>query len=326
MAALMNRVIGHEHQKQMLTQAQLGESLPHAMVFAGPQGIGKQKLARALAQNLVCENFRSAQGENFNGEACGICGSCIRVEKNQSENLKVLAPQNSAQIKIEQVREILDFLSFASDGKSRVIIIDQAQALNPQASNALLKTLEEPSANVFFILITTDVRLLMPTIRSRSQVLLFKSLNLEQLHQIKPALPEWVYKSARGQAGKLNEFSDGEAFDKRNSDLQFFENFWCNEKFLLETEIKEFAKDRATALSILKNWSVFTRDLILFSQGEKDQVMNSDQLATLHNLKFIASDKLYDFFSALLQALNDVDKLDITLLFESLWVKYARAS
>lgn len=316
MASLINQVVGHEEQRYRLTAAAQNQSLPHAMVFSGPAGIGKQMLALALAQNLLCETPSS-------GVACGQCGACVRVEKNQSESLRLVAPQG-LQIKIVQVREILDFLSLASGGQKRVIIIDQADAMNAQASNALLKTLEEPPADVYFILTTTDVRLLMPTIRSRSQIISFNALSTSDLQTIRPGLSSWMYKSARGQAGKLVDFSASDSVERRNSDLGFFEHFWSNKNFILETDIKEYVKDRASASAVLKNWYTFTRDLIVFSQGEREQVLNSDQLSTLRNLEFIPTEKLYDFSSALLQAINDIDKLDMTLLFESLWVKHVR--
>ena len=316
MASLMSQVIGHEEQKYMLQSAIENQSLPHAMVFSGPAGIGKMKLAQALAQSLVCEDPE-------NNKACGHCGPCIRVEKNQSESVRILSSQG-LHIKIDQVRDVLDFLSLASDAKKRVIIIDQANQMNPQSSNALLKTLEEPPQDVYFILTTTDVRLLMPTIRSRSQIISFKTLTLDNLQQINPGLSSWMYKSARGQAGKLADFSEGETLDRRNSDLGFYEHFWANKNFVLEIEIKDYVKDRASASAVLKNWYTFTRDLIVFAQGSRDQVLNSDQITTLIKLDFIPTDKLCDFSSALLQAIQDIDKLDMTLLFESLWVKHAR--
>lgn len=316
MASLMSQIVGHDEQKQMLTMALQHHSLPHALVFAGPSGIGKYKLSMALAQNLLCEEKTL--------RACGHCGACIRVEKKQSENLRLISPQG-LQIKIDQVRDVLSFLSLASDNQKRVIIIDQAHAMNAQASNALLKTLEEPPADVYFILLTTDVRLLMPTIRSRSQIVSFKALSFSELETIKPGLSSWIYKSARGQAEKLFDFSQSENVERRNADLGFYEHFWTNKKFLIETDIKEFIKDRAFATQVLKNWYAFTRDLLVFSQGEREQVLNSDQLSVLQRLDFISAEKLYDFASALLQALNDVDRLDMTLLFESLWVKHARS-
>lgn len=316
MAALVQQVIGHEEQKHMLFSAVEHGSLPHAMVFSGPAGIGKMKLALALAQSLVCQ-------EPAGGKACGYCGACIRVEKNQSESVRVVSP-DGLQIKISQVREILDFLSLASDSQNRVVIIDQANQMNPQASNALLKTLEEPPQDVFFILTTTDVRLLMPTIRSRSQIISFKALTLENLQRINPGLASWMYRSARGQAGKLAGFAEGESLERRNTDLGFFEHFWSNKNFVMETDIKEYVKDRASAAVVLKNWYTFTRDLIVLPQS-REQVLNSDQITTLIKLDFIPAEKLYDFSAALLQAMQDIDKLDLTLLFESLWVKHARA-
>jgi len=316
MASLISQVVGHEEQKYMLQAAIENESLPHAMVFSGPSGIGKTKLAMAVAQNLVCE-------EPMQKKACGHCGACVRVEKNQSESLRLVIPQG-LHIKIDQIRDILSYLSLASDGQKRVVIIDQANTMNAQASNSLLKTLEEPPPDVYFILTTTDVRLLMPTIRSRSQIIAFKALSLDSLQQINPGLSSWMYKSARGQAGKLADFSAGESLERRNSDLGFYEHFWSNKNFILETEIKEYAKDRAAASAVLKNWFIFTRDMIVLAQGARDQVLNSDQITTLIKLDFIPTQKLYDFSSALIQAIQDIDKLDMTLLFESLWVKHAR--
>lgn len=320
MASLMSQVVGHEEQKFMLQGAIEHQSLPHAMVFSGPSGIGKTKLAMALTQALVCEE-RSGTSDS---EACGHCGPCLRVVKNQSESLRVVSPQG-LQIKIDQIRDILSYLSLASDGQKRVIIIDQANTMNAQASNSLLKTLEEPPPDVYFILTTTDVRLLMPTIRSRSQIISFKALSQQSLEQIMPGLSSWMYKSARGQAGKLADFSEGETLERRNTDLGFLEHFWTNKNFVQETDVKEFAKDRATASAILKNWYTFTRDMIVLSQGARDQVLNSDKITTLIKLETVPVEKLYDFSSALLQAIQDIDKLDITLLFESLWVKHARA-
>lgn len=316
MAQMMKAVLGHTSVKLRIEQAILTNKLPHALVFAGPHGVGKFKTAYALAQALTCENKSL-------GFACGQCGGCLRAEKKQSENIKVIEA-DGLQIKIDQIRQVLDFLSLSNFGRSRVIIIDQAQNLNPQASNALLKTLEEPQNNVYFILVTPDVRLLMPTIRSRSQVISFKTLNDEELRKIHPEASSWVLKSARGQVQKVFELSEADSLDSRNLDFDFFEFFWTDKNFLQKFEVKEVVTDRKRAQYLLKNWAVFCRDLILLQLDEKDQVINSDLVVRFKAMGHLTLETLFQFSHQLIQSEKDVEKLDLGLVFEALWIKFAR--
>jgi len=314
----MNEVRGHEQQKLALIHSLEKQTLPHAMIFSGSQGVGKFKLAKAFAQVLICETKSN--------NACGVCGSCIRVAKNQSENLKVIATENSQQIKIDQIRSVLDFLSLSSYNQNRVIIIDQAQDLNPQAANSLLKTLEEPFENVFFILVTPDVRLLMATIRSRAQVINFSLLSQDDLKNIKPDLADWMYASSRGSASRLQSLAQSELTDKRHEHLKFFEGFWLNKEFLLSAVVKEFVKDRASAHQIIQDWLQFTRDLLYFKQDQADLLINSDFRPHYRDLLFLNLEQLQNFAAALMKSEHELDKADLTLFFESLWVKYARAN
>ena len=165
---LIQSLIGHKIQIKNLKLALGKNKIPHAMIFSGPQSIGKKKCAVALAQILICEDANA----RITAIACGACGSCLRVAKNQSENLKIISP-DGASIKAEQVRDVLDYLSLSNFGKNRVIIFDQAHLMNAVAANSLLKTLEEPNPNVYFILIGPEVSNFMTTIKSRSQVIRF---------------------------------------------------------------------------------------------------------------------------------------------------------
>jgi len=320
MAVLVDRVVGHDHQKDILSLALQKKSLPHAMIFSGPEGIGKTQLAKALAQSLVCEQNKL----NPQLQACGYCGSCLRASHGQSESIKIISPMQSSQIKIDQIRDVLDFLSLSHEGQNRVIIIDQAQALNPQAANSLLKTLEEPFDRVFFILITLDVRLLMPTIRSRSQVIPFHLMSTDQLKTIEPGCPHWVYKAARGSVSRLKELSQDDLVVNRQEHLRFFESFWTDHNFLLSGMIKEFVKDRANALKIVQDWLQFTRDLLYVKAGQVDYVINSDFKPDYKKFDSITSERLQKFVTQLLRSEKETDKLDLTLFFESLWVQYAR--
>jgi DNA polymerase-3 subunit delta' len=190
MARLIDQLIGHRATLDPLLEAARTERLASTLLFAGPSGIGKRLAALVLAQVLVCEKKEP--------QACGECGPCLRIERRSSESLLEISP-DGAQIKIDQAREALQFLMLRGLGRSRVIIIDQAHLMGPQAANALLKSLEEPPSGTHFILITSMPASLLSTIRSRSQLVRFKPLADSELKKIlgKDA-DDWVIRSARG--------------------------------------------------------------------------------------------------------------------------------
>ncbi|MEK7357797.1 MAG: DNA polymerase III subunit, partial [Bdellovibrionota bacterium] len=190
MARLLDRLQGHGSVLKPLIEAAARERLAPTLIFNGPSGVGKRLAALALAQSLVCEKSRDA--------ACGECGGCLRIERGQSESLLVIEP-DGAQIKIEQARDVLQFISLRALGRARVIVIDQAHLLGPQAANALLKSLEEPPSGTYFILVTPLASAILPTIRSRSQLVRFAPLDVKSLRAVLGAnADEWVLRSARG--------------------------------------------------------------------------------------------------------------------------------
>jgi DNA polymerase III delta prime subunit len=137
--------------------------LPHAMAFSGAGATEKLDFAWAFAQLLVCEK---------DDAPCGACGSCLRVEARSSESVLMIAPEKNA-IKLEAAHDVLNFLSLQRVSRARIVIIDQAHLLNPQAANALLKVVEEPPPETYFILVTPEFSLLLPTLRSRVQRIRF---------------------------------------------------------------------------------------------------------------------------------------------------------
>lgn len=189
MARLLDFVLGHQEIiKKMVDSFEAGKP-GQTFLFVGPSGIGKKHTAIGLAQALMCPQSK---------RGCGRCPSCFRVSQpnHPHENLRIITPAGAA-IKMEQAKEVMEFLSLKSLGGNRVIIIDQAQTLNPQAANALLKTLEEPPEGTFFFLIAPSVAGIMPTIRSRSRIVQFKPLAMEDLAKRVKA-PTWALKSAGG--------------------------------------------------------------------------------------------------------------------------------
>lgn len=171
---------GHQLTLKPLITAASENRLAGTLLFAGPSGIGKKRSALTLAQALVCETPLDQRVEEA---GCGECGPCLRIAKGQSESLMVVEP-DGAQIKIEQARSVLQFLNLQKLGRARVIIIDQAHLLGPQAGNALLKSLEEPPSGTYFILISHLPNAILATLRSRSQLVRFKPLSDESMRKI----------------------------------------------------------------------------------------------------------------------------------------------
>ncbi len=140
------------------------DRLPHGLLVSGPAGVGKHIFANKLAQLLLC-NTPDAD------RPCGGCKACRLYVAQTHADLRVLQPEEGGKvIKVDAVRALSDFLNqSATIGKDKVAIIHPAEALNINASNALLKTLEEPSAHSTLILVTNSTGDLLPTIRSRCQ-------------------------------------------------------------------------------------------------------------------------------------------------------------
>lgn len=136
--------------------------LPHALVIVGPEGVGCDSLARAMAQYLLC-------AAPHNGRSCGTCKACKLLQVESHPDVYLVHPEEkSSVIKIDQIREMNQFTSnTAQQGGRKVVLIHPAEAMNPNAANALLKNLEEPIGNCLFLLVAQQPALLMATIRSR---------------------------------------------------------------------------------------------------------------------------------------------------------------
>ena len=120
MAQLIKNIYGHQKQLNKLLTAKKNNRLAHALIFSGPEGIGKTLSAYALAQSLLCEKAHPA---------CGECSTCLQVEERKSFHILFIEPEGMY-IKVESIRKILDFLSLQSLAPARVIIMKSAHKMN----------------------------------------------------------------------------------------------------------------------------------------------------------------------------------------------------
>jgi DNA polymerase III subunit delta' len=177
-------IVGHRRLTTLLSQAIARDTLPPTLLFSGPTGVGKYLVAKALASTVNCLAPARDRGV-LALDACGMCRSCDRIERDVHVDVLVLTPDERASIKIEVVRDMLERTSFRPfEGRRRVVIIRDADALEPAAQNSLLKSLEEPPESTVFVLSSAVPGALLPTVRSRCMRLQFGRLTEREVADV----------------------------------------------------------------------------------------------------------------------------------------------
>jgi DNA polymerase III subunit delta' len=271
-AVTLSNFIGNGRALEILRRAVLQDRVPHAMIFAGPSGIGKCTLAILLAQRLNCLS-------PVTDEACGRCSACIRiravlesrglqcqslksggfcgscpnclVRRKCHPDIRLIEPEKTT-IGIGQIRDMISEVAFQPlEARFRVVILDPAEQMRAEAHNSLLKTLEEPPSRTIIILITTNPYILLQTIRSRSRLLYFGEISQEQIAQRliqegKPA--EEARLAAALSGGSLAAalaFNTGEYRELREQAIRFVELILKKGRFSEASGIAaEVAKDK----------------------------------------------------------------------------------
>jgi DNA polymerase III subunit delta' len=152
---------------------------PHALIICGMNGIGKYDFSKILSQSLLCVNPKNE------GLPCGSCSACVQyVAASNGDFLQLDVIEGKKSIGVDQIREMIHWINLTHQGKQKkILLIPQASQMTVQASNALLKTLEEPPANVVIILISEHIKSLLATIRSRCQIIALASPDKETIIQ-----------------------------------------------------------------------------------------------------------------------------------------------
>ena len=172
----LDELVGQEFISLTLKQALLSEKIAPAYLFNGPRGTGKTSSARIFAKSLNCQSYNKPTDN-----PCGKCALCKQISEGSA--LDIIEIDAASNTGVENIREIIDRARFSpTQARWKVYVIDECHMLSTAASNALLKTIEEPPEKVVFILATTNPERVLTTIQSRCQKFDFKRISTPTIY------------------------------------------------------------------------------------------------------------------------------------------------
>ncbi|MFW5865003.1 MAG: DNA polymerase III subunit delta' [Candidatus Izemoplasmataceae bacterium] len=257
--------------------------LSHAYIFEGEAGTRKFDAALYFAASLLCKE---------NQAPCGTCNNCRRIEHLTHPNIYYIKP-SKRQIVKEDIRLLQDeFSKTALEEGAKIYIIDQAETMNQYASNSLLKFLEEPHADIYALLLTTDQSKLLTTIRSRSQHIHFHAL---PSHAIYEGLIKEGYEDQLARLASVKSYSMVEAetflstenlYDMIDIVYAIYEAFTRKDSLVLtfNQEIQTIIKSTEDFLTLLDVMIYYQKDLIYGKMNHYKKIIFKDQLATIETI------------------------------------------
>jgi DNA polymerase-3 subunit delta' len=315
--------IGHRRLIAVLAKAVHRGSLPPSLLLAGPEGVGKKRIAVALAQVLNCTQPQSS--EALPVDACGACPACRRIARGVHPDVLLVEPGDSGTIKVDQVRAVIDQAGYRPfEGRRRIVIVDEADALVPQAQNALLKTLEEPPEASLFLLVTSRPDALLPTVRSRCPALRFRALSADDVaaallaHGRTEVEARSIAAAADGSIGRALDASAEDLVESREVAARALRHAAAADdpgrriegaKDLLAGGGSGGAADRERLAVHLRAMAAIIRDVELVATGAgADAVANADVRGHLERLEAFGGERGLRAFASLDRALAALER------------------
>jgi len=323
-----NDIVGQERVIKILTKSLKENKVSSSYIFVGSEGTGKKLVAIEFSKAVNCLNLSKGS------EACENCQSCTEISKQFSPDLKIIEPIKNS-IKIEQIREMRKEIGLKPfKNKKKIYIIDKAEKMTLEASNCLLKTIEEPPYYAIIILICSKIDPILPTIVSRCQILNFglitslkiKELLLNKVNNLEKEKAEIISKLAQGSIGKAFKLlTDKEYFIRRETLLNYLSTIvpgkYSNDFFeKVEKIILEIDKIEEI-LEIIKLWY---RDILIIKKtGKQKYIVNCDKVEMLGKKSQVYSQKmLIDILNYLELAEEYLTKnVNKRLILERLYMK-----
>ena len=263
---MQNPIIGHQQIVEQLQRTVASDRIAGAYLFVGPVGVGKETVARYFAQLIFCQQNTQSH------IVCGTCLPCRKVDSGNHPDLQFIRPDGSL-LRIGQIRELQKQIIYEPlEASRKVYILTDVERMNAEAENCLLKTLEEPPAASVLILLTSNIQTLLPTTRSRCQILQFHPMLTQELAEVLtdrfsvlPNQATTLAIASGGAIGKaLTQLEKGSMFTEKVPEI-------LKEMDLLAAfKLAEDLKDSPETLDDLVIWY---RDLLFLQQGAPTELV-----------------------------------------------------
>ena len=299
-------IVDQERIVRRLSKISRNVFIPHALLFTGPEGVGKKRAAKVFAMACNCLRGKGSVHEPFDDShppsvetesdalPCGACRSCRKIAAEVHPDINFLQPQK-ATIRISQIRDLCHILAMKPyEARQRVVIISDAHSLSPEAGNSLLKMLEEPPDKTLLILTAPSSQNLLPTIVSRCQHFRFNPIahgTLMRLlmddHGVQPKEADVLSRLANGSITKARSLVETEWLQRRKWILDMLianeaaqDPAGPNLLLAFSSRIAGRKADLSDSLDTMKSWF---RDLMIFP-WDPDKVINKDRVDKIQAL------------------------------------------
>jgi DNA polymerase III subunit delta' len=345
---MFDRLIGNHHIKEILRRMIAKDRLPHSLLLAGTEGVGKKQFALELAKSFVCLNLQ-------NMEACDKCPACRRADKfnfpktddrdahkevifSEFPDIGLVIPYNK-NILVDAIRDLEKEANYRPyEAKARIFIIDNADKMNDAASNALLKTLEEPVATTYLFLISSRPDSLLQTIRSRCQTIRFAPIETPEIEKyllstekVSPVDAPLVARLSAGSVGHALDLDLGKFHFQREAMLKVLQSVVGkpNHLALLKAgEEMNDAKNKDNYEFYLEILQTLIHDLWILKHGADEKALvNVDLKPELKKLSETAENKRPAAWLSEIEILRETLAVNVNrkIATDALFVQMAKA-
>ncbi|MBW4054810.1 MAG: DNA polymerase III subunit delta' [Proteobacteria bacterium] len=272
-------ILGHDRIVEVLRRSLRGGKTAHSYLFEGVPGCGRKKTALALIQALFCAELPD--------DACGVCPSCRRIDGGNHPDIHLIAPlPDKRDISIEQLREMQHILSLRPyEAPRKACILDPAERMSVSAANSLLKTLEEPPGDALIILLTENAGMLLPTVRSRCQLIRFAPLSPEHVvallerNGMAADAAALIAPMSGGSLQRCLELDNEALVARREAVLSRVSQLNINRIATVFDAAEELSGNRDATVELLDMLLSFFRDAVHLAAGSGDIVNRSARTA-----------------------------------------------